>query len=316
MSPTTSQTRCTVERYGACYADTLSACSPTRSTSGRGTGGPRSASLRESLRCLAQAIEQLSYSYRTFNTSFSWTLALNASPYGERSTESRSSTAGTHAEKPGREEEKTIEAPMIILDELGVCEQRAKAILEYGPATGLPGMLDGRKQHIIKNLQAIARRAARSLREKGFTILSIMAEKPLPPLRLEAGRKTIVLKGRPDLVILAATPRNQLAVINIEYTTYTTAPRTIMERHVLYAYSLYTHYGFPVVPAVLIDTGREARTYILVKQDETRLENHLRSRLNRLAQLAEEDKARPPKSREACHTCPLPIRMRCPYHEA
>ena len=295
--------------YGASYVDTRSLCSPTRSTSAEGTGGSRSASLRESLNCLAQAIERLSSSYRTFNTSFSWTLDLSTSVSVEKNTVSRSSTG-----EAGEEETRT--APMIILDNLGVCEQRAKTMLETGAQAALPGMIDGRERHQLRLLQRVAVRAANALKRRGFRILHRELEAPRLSLTLatRSGQR-LQLRGRPDIVLAAATPGGQLAVINIEYTTYATAPETVIYRHSLYAHTLYRLLGFPVAPALLVDTPSGARSYILVKKNEGLLESRLRAMISRLAELAGGAPARPARSREACYTCPLSIRNTCPYWE-
>ena len=308
MSPTILGARSSGERYGAYYVDTRSLCLHTLSTSAGETAELRSGSLRESLSCLARAIGRLSSSYRTFNTSFSWTLDLSMSPYAEKNTGSRSST-----EEAGKEE--TIEVPMIVLDDLGICEQRAKTILERGAATGLPGMLDGRKSHMIRNLRRIAARFAGLLRRMGFTTLSTEIEGPSLQLSVGTRRRHILLRGRPDIVLVIETPYKQLAVINLEYTTYSSAPNTIIYRQTMYAYSLYRLYGFPVIPALLVDTPRDKKAYMLVKKSERAIEARIRAMLSRLSELAEGAPARPARSREACYTCPLPIRSTCPYWE-
>ncbi len=308
MSPMISAARSSGGRYGAYYENTRSLCSPTLSTLAEGTGESQSGSLRESLSCLARAIERLSYFYRTFNTSFSWTLDLNVSVYAEKSTASKSSTG-----KAGEEE--TIEAPMIILDDLGICEQRAKTILETGTATGLPGMLDGRERHRLRSLRRIAATAARLLERGGFKTLYTEVEGPLLPLFLSTRSRRILLRGRPDIVLLVETPYKQLAIVNIEYTTYTSAAYTIIYRQTMYAHTLYRLYGLPVVPALLVDAANSKEAYILFKSDEEVLETRLRTMLSRLAELAEGAPARPARSREACYTCPLPIRSTCPYWE-
>jgi len=308
LSRTTSGARSSAERYGASYVDTRSLCSPTRSTSVEGTAESRRGSLRESLDCLARAIERLSYSYRTFNTSFSWTLDLSTSVYEEKSTGSKSSTAEAG--------EDTLQQPMIILDNLEICEQRAKAMIEAGASPALPGMLEGRERHQLRSLMKLAERAANALRRRGFTILGHKVEAPLLTLTVttRSGNR-IRLRGRPDIVIAAATLKKQLMMLNIEYTTYSTAPETITLRQALYAHTLYKTYGFPVVPALVVDTSRETKAYILAKKSEGALEARLRSALARLAELAEGAPAKPARSREACYTCPLAIRNTCPYWE-
>ena len=233
---------------------------------------------------------------------------MSMSPYAEKNTESRSST-----EEAGKEE--TIEAPMIVLDDLGICEQRAKTILERGTATGLPGMLDGRKSHMIRNLRRIAARFAGLLRRIGFTTLSTEIEGPLLQLSVGTRRGRILLRGRPDIVLVIDTPHRQLAVVNLEYTTYGSAPDTIIYRRTVYAYSLYKLYGFPVIPALLVDTPRDKKAYMLVKKSERAIEARIRAMLSRLSELAEGAPARPARSKEACYTCPLPIRSTCPYWE-
>jgi hypothetical protein len=304
-----STARSREEEYGVYYENTRSLCSHTQSTLERETGESQSALLRESLDCLAQAIERLSSSYKIFNTSFSWTLDLNVSLYVEKSTESKYSTDESEGEK-------IVEAPMIILDELGVCEQRAKTILETGATATLPGMLDGREKHKLARLKKIAAIARRSLHRRDFKTVYTEIESPLPPLYTVIRDKHVVLRGKPDIVLLVETPSKQLAIVNIEYSTYTTAPRTVIYRQAMYAHTLYKVYGFPVVPALLVDASNRRDAYILVKKNERTLETKLRTMLTRLSQLKESTSARPARSKEACHTCPLPIRNTCPHYGA
>ena len=234
---------------------------------------------------------------------------MSTSVYVEKNTGSRSSTG-----EAGEEETRT--APMIILDNLGICEQRAKTMLETGAQAALPGMLDGRERHQLRLLKRVAMRAVNALKQKGFKILHRELEGPRLALTLATrSGKRLQLRGRPDIVLAAVTPRSQLAVINIEYTTYTTAPETVIYRHSLYAHTLYRLLGFPVVPALVVDTPSGAESYILVKRDESLVENRLRAMVSRLAELADGTPARPARSREACHTCPLSIRNTCPYWE-
>jgi len=306
LSPTISETRNNEGGYGAFYVDTRSLCSRTRSTLVKGTGELRSGSLQKSLNCLVQAIEQLSYSCKTFNTSFSWILDLSMSLYAERNIESESSTEKV---------EEIIEAPMIILDDLRICEQRAKTILERGATTGLPGMLDGREKHKMRNLNRIKAMITTLLGRKGFKILNSEVEGPPLLFSTRTRKKRILLRGRPDIVLLVETPCRQLAAMNIEYATYTSASKTIIYRQTMYAHSLYNLYGFPVTPVLLIDASKTKGAYVLFKANERTIEFQLRAMLAKLAKLVEGIPARPARTKEVCYTCPLPIRSICPYWE-
>jgi hypothetical protein len=255
---------------------------------------------------LVQAIERLSSSYRTFSTSFSWTLALTELAFEAKSTEYESSTGEGV-------EEQVIKAPMSILDNLLVCEQRAKIMLSIGsPST--PSMVDGRTEHrrMVRRLLAVLRRL---FERRNFTVLDYVIEAPTLSLATRTGgRRTLKLIGVPDIVIFVSSPKRQLFVLNIEYSTYRAAMDTIILRQALYAHILYRLFGYPVVPALTIESGTTGpQAFLLVAHDKNMLEKIFRRIFRRLAELAAGADPRPAKRLSVCDSCPLTIRSFCAY---
>lgn len=303
MSHTMSGKRKTGGRSALYYESTRSLCSPTQYTSGKGIRGSRNASLQESLECLAQAIERLSSSSRIFNTNYSWILDLNVSGFLEKSIKSESSMGG---------EEAVIQ--MSLLDDLRVCEYRAKLRLDIRNGAETPGTMEGKKSH--RCLDRIAKKLNSILiikTDHGIRELHHHIEAPLVKLHYKKGPDRLLLVGRPDIVILLMRGKN-LFILSLEYATYSTALETLTYRHALYATGLYNFYGFPVVPALLLkDPVRGTTTYLLNR--DKGWDEELKKRVDRVLQLLTgRVDPRPPRSPEICASCPPRIRGLCPIH--
>lgn len=283
------------------YVNTRSLCSHTQSTSAGVIGASQSASLQGSLRCLVQVIKRLSCSYKTLSTSFSWILPLEASVSGEKGARSQYSTV----------REEGIAVPMSLLDDMEVCRYRAKLRLELGRGGSTPGTIEGRRAHGV--LGKIKVKLESILSEAGFEVIESHVEGPL--VRVGPLQGGLVLYGTPDIVLfMAYKEKGSFLALSLEYATYQAAAKTLIYRHALYSVAIYNHYGFPVIPALLVESpSRGFQGYILVPGGDWRAS--IRKVVEGLLGLLGGDADPPPPATwKVCASCPPRIRGLCPLY--
>lgn len=203
-----------------------------------------------------------------------------------------------------------IGLPMSILDDLCVCEQRAKILVEIGQGGETPSTRDGKEMH--RQLNRIARLLKKSLESRHYNALEgpyIEGLEVSYPIRV--GNLEFLMVGVPDIVTFVSS-RDTFFVLEVEVATYSTAVKTVFLRQALYALSLYERYGFCTIPVLLvIPSLGEAKTYILFRGRDW--ENRIRHAIERLAKIVGgEVEPKPPRNPDICSSCPPRIRGLCP----
>ena len=220
---------------------------------------------------------------------------MNVSVYEEKTTESLSSM----------EKDPPI-IPMSILDDLEVCEVRAKLRMKLGKGGATPSTKEGKESH--KKLDALAGELLAGLEQRGFQVLDAAVERLIVSLWW---RREAVLLGAPDIVVFSSTPCRGFVIINAEYATYASAPETVKHRQALYSVALYRLYGFPVVPVLLVEKPG-ARIYAQILWRGPGWDRELGSRIMKIVSIAYGGEEKPPRSREVCASCPPRLRGLCP----
>lgn len=207
-------------------------------------------------------------------------------------------------------EAERIKLPMSVFDDLCVCEQRAKTLIEIGRGGETPSTRDGKKAH--EQLSKIAKLLKVSLKSRHYDVLEgPYIEFPQVSYLIRVKNSELMMVGVPDIVAFVSG-EEIFFVLEVEVATYSTAVKTIFLRQALYALSLYERYGFYVIPALLvIPSLREARTYILFKNREW--ESRIRHAIKRLTEIVSgEVEPKPPRKSDICNSCPPRIRGLCP----
>ncbi len=281
-------------------------CLRTQSTLAEALGELQKGSLRTYLKCLVMEIEHQLSSSTTFNMRFSWRLPKGMYP----------SAVGRHQSLSSMECADRV-LPMKALDDLAICEMRAKLrrqlVLQAHPTLA---QLEGKRAEasILNSLwdvfkHIVMKRGGTTLfdgpvREKDVVLTAVVNV---------GGRVSVVLRGRVDLLAFTSFKGTPLVFL-FEVTQYSGAASTVKHRLLAYASCIYAEYGFPVIPVLLLlNSSNEVRdAYIMVVKNliaGVELQKPIRRLVELLLGVREPRHANP----EVCVSCDVAIRRSCPF---
>ena len=302
-------------KSGVSFVDIRSQCLRTRCISGVVLEDLRRGSLRAYLKCLVKVIEQQLCSLPTSSMKFSWRLPRGIYPSGAK----RLKLLSSMEEVSEGEQINLIQVPMKVLDDLNVCEMRAKLRSEpYIKGKAIIHEELG-KAWWKKISERICSDIISCLRIGG-KILDSWLEVDLV-LTYKGAKLAIDLHGRADIVTFASiecTSDSIPLIALFEFTIYREALNVIVERVIAYASALYSHYGFLVLPIIAIIKDLNDKVtldgmFMLQNDNPLGFSSLLLNILRRLEKILLDEVRVRKAPEDLCAFCDVDLRKRCPY---
>ena len=214
-----------------------------------------------------------------------------------------------------------MSAPMKILDDINICEQRAVIRADKG-FKGAPT----EQERVGKVWWVKKREQYRKLISSvlGVKLDAVWIEHDLS-LVYAGSRRIISLNGLADMVVFASIECEDRewkridsvpVLILFEFTMYE-GIEDLVDRVLAYASATFNRYGFPVIPVIIVLKDFEHdvvdKCIIISNTNRIRLVPRLQARLSRLEKLLLEELKPRHASAELCLFCDVDIRSICPH---
>lgn len=298
------------EKLEVSFVDIRSLCLHTPSMSDAVLKDLQRGLLRSYLKCLAKVIEQL-LCYSTISSMrFSWRLPRNLYLLEERKIRLLYSSVK-------EKEQKIVQVPMKILDDLNICEQRAKLRAEPHLGGKPTEMQELGKKWWVKKRKLYAKITKSILTSIGI-IHDVWLEHPLS--LIYTGKSfEILLNGLADMIFFISIKcyENYLpCILLFEHTMYR-EELNIIDRVLAYASCLYNKYGLIVVPIISIvkdfDENVIDKMLIIENNNAIGLVKSLWYKLNRFEKLLTGEYKPKLAPQEICLQCDKELKRICPF---
>ena len=214
-----------------------------------------------------------------------------------------------------------IEAPMKVLDDMSICEERAKLRVKNTTRSLLtPSEKEGKKwwyrerERYLRFLKSTFKEEDRFITHKDsiehHLVLSYVGEKYV-----------IEMHGSADIVLftsLKCKPSKKEFYMPLlflfEFTLFRNAVTTVKTRLEAYATALYGIYGYPTIPILIIverENAYKGELYVLRK--DSIFSNTLIGKLRRLEKLIKGEIRPKHAPKDVCTSCDINLRRMCPY---
>jgi len=239
---------------------------------------------------------------------YSWRLPKGTYPLEVKKPSSSSSS---------EEVDQLIRLPMKVLDDLNICEIRAKLRSMIALQAGTTVLEEMGKTWWNKFRGTVIGATKFIFSKHGAILYDIAEEKDvfLTFLTKRRGKEYIImLHGRVDLAIFFSYQRIPMIVL-FEFTLYRDALTTVKDRLLAYASAIYNEYGFPVIPVIVIMTPTSQVTDMYVLVNKGYVVNELKYKISKkLLPITLGEKEPKHVSKDLCHLCDISIKRICPFY--